>query len=101
VTYQNGDGSKQMREQHDLHATLEAKRVKTHVQCSPRIRFVVVRSRGCNWSAEDQILGGGKEETDMIRMAVRGSGWGAPRGRSVPGARGEVCMVVGRRSSVE
>ena len=35
----------------------------------------------------------------MIRMAVRGSGWGAPRGRSVPGARGEVCMVVGRRSN--
>lgn len=29
----------------------------------------------------------------MIRMAVRGSGWGAPRWRSLPGARGEVCMV--------
>jgi hypothetical protein len=92
VTYQNGDGSKQVSEQHDLHATLEGKCENTRPMFSSN--SVCRRSKpGLQLECRRSDSRGGKEETDMIRMAVRGSGWGAPRGRSVPGGRGEVCTV--------
>ncbi len=89
MTYRNGDVSKQISEQHDLHATLEGKRVK-HTSnlllefglssCEAGVAIGVQKIRLSGWKR------GNRYDTDGSTRDRRGCSE-----RGVP--RDEVCMV--------